>query len=974
VIHSPQRAHGVVAAAVIVTLCWGSAAYALDGQDVLAAYSLTTWVGRDGFTFGDTNALAQDDIGYLWLGTSLGLVRFDGVRFVPWTISGVPPTTLVNALRVSSDGSLWVGLTIGIARIRNDQTTLYTARSGFGADLVTRIAEDHDKTIWASGTGGIWRFRNERWEQVGPEHGLAARASSALFVDRDGVLWVGTPEGIFRRDAARDRFEQVTRSASSVTAIADDASGSLWATDQMRTLTPIASTARVPGWPHQGFGAAGDLARDRHGNLWVGTLGQGLLRIHAAGSGQTLNHVTRRDGLSSNSVHALLEDGEGNIWVGMAGGLTRLSEKRVTSVAEGETVSSVATTADGSTWLGTNAGLLRVTAGRQQRYTEKDGLPSGSIWALYVDDAGTLWVATNQGLARRAGSRFTAIPLPDGVLLRRVTSITSDRAGRLWLTDLDDGVFRFEGGAFTPLSHSGLQRPMRVFADSKDRLWIGQLSGDLALHAGGRTMACPSADGSAIGTVTAIYEDSRGNVWVGTTTGLGRMENDRFVRDDIEDLASGVLAIVEDAMHQLWIATRSGILRASIDERARTGVSPGLTNFQVYDASDGLPGGVVRAFPGSARAADGSLWFATADGAARIVPDTPTEPRVRPGIRIETAIADDRQVAPAAGATLPAGTSRIEIQYTVLTLSSGASSRFLYRLDGYDQDWVRAGLRREAVYTNLPPGQYTFRVTSRGGGGPREEASWNFAIAPMFYQTRAFAVAMTGALLLLMSVAWRLRLAHVRNQFKAVLIERARIAREIHDTLLQGLFGVALQVDGISKQLESSPEGTKERLAAVRGLVSRYIRETRSSIWLLRSPSLEERDLPSAIQEAAEAVTAGTPVRFNFEVSGAPRPLPNELEEQVLRIAHEAIVNVVKHAQATTVHVTLQYDADALHLRVSDNGRGFDTVVAEERNSMRWGLVGMRERAAQVGAALSVSSTPGTGTRVELAVSTSTAR
>ncbi len=969
-----QRAYRIVAAAALATLCCGSPASALDGQDVLAAYSLTTWVGKDGFTFGDTNAIVQDDIGYLWLGTSLGLVRFDGVRFVPWTIDRVPPATFVSALHVASDGTLWVGLTFGIARIHNDDATLYTAREGFRADLVDRIVEDSEKTIWASGGDGVWRFRSGGWEQVGADHGLAVRASSALFVDRDGVLWVGTPEGIFRRDASTDSFHQVTRSSSLVTAIADDASGSLWATDRTRTLTPVSSQPDVPGWPRQGFGAASDLLRDRRGNMWVGTLGQGLLRVRpATGEAPPLDHVTRRDGLGSNSVHALFEDREGNIWIGMAGGLTRLSEKRVTSVAEGETVSAMATTSDGSLWLGTNAGLIRLRHGRQQRYTEDDGLPSGSIRALHADAGGTLWAATNQGPARFDGTRFVALTLPAGVLLRRITGITGDGAGTLWVTDLDDGLFALANGTFTRLHDAGLQRSMSVLVDTQQRLWIGQRSGDVAVHARGTTTPCPAADGSDIGTVTTIYEDSQGHVWVGTTTGLGRMENNRFVREDIDDLASGVLAIVEDARDHLWIATRSGILRASFTDPARADRASTLTNFQVYDASDGLPAVVVRAFPGGVRAVDGTLWFATADGAARIVPDLLTEPAARPDIRVETVIADDRQLTPRPNAVLPPGTSRIEIQYTVLTLGSAASSRFLYRLDGYDQDWVRAGLRREALYTNLPPGRYRFRVTSRGGGGPGTEAAWDFAIAPMFYQTRAFAVTMVGALLLLTSLAWRLRLVRVRNQFNAVLNERARIAREIHDTLLQGLFGVALQVDGISKQLDSSPEGTKERLATVRGLVSRYIRETRSSIWLLRSPSLEERDLPAAIRETAESLTAGTPVRLDFEVSGAARGLTSELEEQLLRIAHEAIMNVVKHAHATAVQVTLHYQPDAVRLSVSDNGRGFDPAQAGESNSMRWGLVGMRERAASVGATLSVSSTGGAGTRVELTVSSGTA-
>lgn len=978
-----ERAKGVVASALILVVCHGSAAYARDAQDLLAAYTLKTWVGTDGFSFGDTNAIAQDAVGYLWVGTSLGLVRFDGVRFVPWRTEGVPLDTFVTALYASSDGSLWVGLTTGIVRIRNEEATLYAAREGFRGDLVGRIVEDRDKTIWASGAAGVWRFRDEHWEQISASRGLPPRASSALFLDRDGALWVGSAEGIYRRPAGADTFEHVVATSSTVRAIVGDSAGSLWATDPLRTLTAVSvagsERARptyrgldLRGSPGQGFGAASDVLLDRRGNMWVATFGQGLLRARRRGhSYEAPEQITRREGLAANSVRALFEDREGNIWIGTAGGLTRLSEKRMTSIAEGETVSALAATSDGSVWVGTNSALIRLSDGGQRRYTASDGLPGATIRSLHAERDGTLWVATNRGLARLVGGRFVPVHLPEGTLLQRTTSMTTDREGALWLSDLDDGLFRFAEDMLTNVDAPGVQRPMTVYSDRAGRVWIGQLSGDLAVYENSRLAFYSTADGSEIGTVTAIYEDRHGTVWVGATTGLGRVDNGHFVREDIENLASGVLAIVEDAHNRLWIATRDGILCASFSEPAQAGAnSPRLTDFLVYDASDGLPGVPVRALPGVVRGTDGSLSFATANAVARIVPERLIDSGPTPRIRIEAVVADERQLRPEPQALLPPGTSRIEIQYTVLTLTAAANSRFLYRLDGYDLDWVRAGLRREAVYTNLPPGQYRFRVTSRGGGGPRQEAAWDFTIEPKFYQTRSFAVVMGGFVILLVSAAWRVRLLHVRNQFKVVLSERARIAREIHDTLLQGLFGVALQIDGVSKQLESSPESTKERLESVRRLIGRYIRETRSSIWLLRSPSLEERDLPAAIRDASEMLTAGTPVQLDFEVTGHVRPLSSELEEQLLRIVHEAVMNVVTHAQATKLQILLQYPPRAVSLRVSDNGCGFDPERPSSEDSGKWGLIGMKERATQVGAALNLSSVRGRGTEIELVVPT----
>ena len=275
-----------------------------------------------------------------------------------------------------------------------------------------------------------------------------------------------------------------------------------------------------------------------------------------------------------------------------------------------------------------------------------------------------------------------------------------------------------------------------------------------------------------------------------------------------------------------------------------------------------------------------------------------------------------------------------------MTLAAASKNRFLYKLDGYDPDWVHAGPRREAVYTNLPPGRYRFRVTTRDNGGPRDEAAWDFTIRSHFYQTPAFAAISVAIVVLVITGAWRLRLLRLRKQFKIVLTERARIAREIHDTLLQGFFGVGLQIDAIGMQVQASPDA-KRRLDGVRELINKYVRETRSSIWLLRSSALENRDFPAAVHEAAEALTAGTPVQLDFRVSGRAKPLSADRQEQLLRITHEAIMNVVRHARATIVQVELHFEAEFMRIRVSDNGCGFDAERPTSAEWGKWGLVGM---------------------------------
>ena len=955
---------------VMLVLSGALPSHTLYAQEVRATHSLTTWTGTNGFTFGDTWAIAQDTTGYLWLGTSLGLVRFDGVRFVPFSrINGIPLNTYATAVTATGDGSVWVGLATGIVRVRGDEATMYNSDRGFRGGVLSRIVEDGSGTLWTTGTGGIWRFQHGRWEQMGSRDGLPERASWTLFIDPHRTLWAATAEGIFRRAVDDDVFQQVTRSRAVVNAIAVDAGGSLWATDPMQTVAAVVRDGKQRGAPLTGFGAANELLLDRPGRLWVGTQDRGLLRMPPAEQARgQIAQLTQRDGLATNSIRELFEDREGNIWIGMLGGLARLAEKTVTSLAEGDAISSVAATADGSVWIGTESGLIRVIHGRQLRYSVGEGLPASDIRALHTDSAGVLWVATNGGgLATWTAERFRTVVSPRGLSIQRITALASDRGGTLWGTDLVEGLFRVAHGVISSVSTPDLQPLTAASMDRAGKLWLGQLLGDVAVYSAGQFDRYPSVrDENA--TVTTIYEDSHGDVWIGMSTGLGRFENGRVVPLRNEHFASGVLAIVEDSHDQLWIATRAGIVRANLPGLARlTPDSAEWADYRVYDAADGLPGQAARAFPSAVRSIDGSLWFVTTNGAARIDSQRLRERRAAPPIRIEAVIADDQARKPQPHTALPSGTSRIEIQYAVMTLNSASGTTFLYKLDGYDSDWVRAGIKREAVYTNLAPRPYRFRVTTTRAGVSNETV-WDFSIAPRFYQTRLFMVAVFGAVAVMFSISWRLRVLHLRKQFALVLAERTRIAREIHDTLLQGLAGIAVQIDGISRQPQLSPDGTKQRLDKIRLMVGRYIRETRSSIWLLRSESLEERDLPTLIRDRVEDLCTGAPICLKLDVVGRPARLQNDVTCEVIPLVNEAVLNVLKHAGASELHVTLRYQHDGLAIQVSDNGCGFDPSTRTIDGRTGFGLIGMEERAKRIGAVLKVSSAVGRGTQIDLII------
>ena len=636
--HELRVSKRLMASVVALIVCLGPSAYAQDTSELHKIYSVTTWGGTDGFTFGNAHAIVQDAAGYLWLGTSIGLVRFDGVEFRPWRIEGIPLDTFITALLVSSDDTLWVGLTTGIVRIKNDEVTLYTTRDGFRGELVEQILEDRDKTIWVSTATGVWRLRSDRWELIGRPQGLPIRAASALFIDREGLLWIGTAEGLFRRRVNSDTFQKLTTSSSPVKAIVADSHGLLWATDSERTLSPVPDGSQTQRWPGQSFGAASDVMRDRHGNVWVGTSGRGVIRLRSAGAGhgyERPEQITRNEGLAGDSARALFEDREGNIWIGMAGGVTRLTERRVTSFAEGETVSALSTTADGSIWIGTRTGLIRFLDGRQQRYAEGHGLPSSNIVSLH-SRGGTLWVATERGVVRLIDGSFRILRTPGEVVLQRIRVISTDSEGGVWISDLNDGLFRFSDGVLRRVEAVRDLRTSALHADKSGRLWVGQLNGDIAVY-DIRHSTLTTAATSSRGTITAIHQDSRGTVWIGSTTGLSRLEGDHLVSEDnIEELASGVLSIAEVGRNQLWIATRAGLLRAEVDGTANvSSKSSQVSNVRVYDASDGLPALPVRGYPGVTHTDDGSLFFATANGVAKVAPASLPAAKEQPQRRFE---------------------------------------------------------------------------------------------------------------------------------------------------------------------------------------------------------------------------------------------------------------------------------------------------------------------------------------------------
>jgi ligand-binding sensor domain-containing protein/two-component sensor histidine kinase len=964
---------------VAVLTFLASVVRAQPAEGPLDDYTVTTWNENDGLPAGRIRAIAQDADGYLWLGTDAGLVRFDGVRFDPWSSLGEArlPVGAVTALLNTRDGALWVGVSGGtpLGRIKDGKLSLYGERDGLGGSYVVSLLEQTNGTMWAGTFQGLFRRQGNRWHKVTQDSGLGEGSMLALYEDRQKRIWVATQHAVYRKEAARDQFEQVdviSISSNVWQSFSEDAAGRVWISDFSEGFRVPGNTGpRAAHQQRRGWGV--DLLHDQRGNFWVGTQGQGLWRIREGqgGTATRVDVINVEDGLANNAVQSLLEDREGNIWLGTLAGLQRLTQHRVTPLKHLAIPRAIELTPDGSVWVGTAAGLVRFSSTGRRVYTEADGLPGKVVLALHADRRGDLWVSAERGVVRFSQGRFSPVLVAPGPTVQRILTITGT-GDTLWFRDFYLRLFRWRNGQLTPaddIPDTHRRTASSIDAGKSGTLYIGSSSGLLLVRRPGEE---PRTYHPRIGTVCCVLEDSRGTIWVGGDDGLSRFANGRFIAVTRENGFPGeVKSIVEDAQGVMWVGAGSGILRLDPGEVEKVGADPThQVHYSLFNTADGVAGVPFSEGRRSAlRSLDGRLWFITSSGVTIVDPRSIGPDPAPPSVRVESVAADTQAFKPAGPLQLPARTSHLQIGFTALTLSDPMRVRFRYRLDGYDRDWVDAGAGRQATYTNLPPRQYQFRVMASAGDGTwgAPSAPLTFGIKPMFYQTGWFYFLCGLSVFLIVYASWRLHVRQVRRQFALVLAERIRMSRAIHDTLLQGLAALALQVDDLSHNTDLASPAGKKRILAVRRQVEGYIRQARRSILDLRTPTLATRDLPQALREAAERAIGGRPVELDVTVKGTPHTCAAAIEEQLLLIGQEAVNNAVLHGQARRVAVELDYGEDQMSLRVADDGCGFDPAAAMQAAG-HYGLVSMRERAGQVRGRITIASTPGNGTEIETVV------
>ncbi len=954
-----------------------SPAQALDDSRSFNRYQRQTWQVENGLPQDTVHAILQTRNGYLWLATEGGAVRFDGIDFTIYNSQNTPQlqSNDIRSLFEDDDAALWFSTPAGLSRLRDGEWKTFTIADGLPTDNIYSLHKDFAGHLWALTPEGLARYSNGRFQAFPLPGGSSL---NALADGWNGAIWLGTPNGLklFSSGHYADANLPASLPNAPVNALLRTQNGDLWIGTATGLYvydgTRVRAYTTQDGMPGKRITA---IYEDRQSTIWLSTDG-GLARI----VGGKIEPLPASDPLSSSIVLSIFEDREGDLWLGTESqGLTVLRDALFTTYAArnglpGDLVRCVFADRRGTLWIGTNGGLGRFQDGRFSILTTAGGLSSNLVFALAEDPNGDLLIGTPDGLdiLHRDNGRIRVLTSADGLPDDFVRSIHRDADGSIWI-GTRHGLSHWQHGRFRTYTQSdglGSDFVGTVLRDSRGTLWVGTLGG-LSRLENGAFINLTKKQGLASDVITALHEDGEGRLWIGTQGGgLHRMQNGKIVHYDSKlDLPATIYAILEDASAHLWIASKIGIYR--VDGHQLNLYADGRTttvDAVRYGTSDGLrvnecTGG---GHPAAWKTRNGQLWFSTLKGASVFDSRRTKLNRLPPLVVVESITVNGGLLHPESSLQLDPGSSRLVFEYAGLSFAAPGKVRFKYKLVGFDHDWIEAGAQRTAYYTNIPPGRYNFHVIARNGDGVWNTtgASLPFTVRPHYYQTYWFYLSVAFALTLLGYGIYRLRVNQVQLQFNAVLGERNRIAREIHDTLAQGFVAVSVQLELVSRLISISSEAAQEQLERARELVHDGLDEARRSIWELRSQATANDDFAARLSKSATRIIATAPIKWNLQVHGAYRPLPAATETELLRIAGEAITNVVRHAHAANVQVDLIFDPKKFRMTIADDGRGFQGEPTTIGVSGHFGLQGMRERAKSIGAKLTVNSAPGQGTTV----------
>ena len=974
---------------------------ALDPSLDVSQYGHTAWTARDGVSVGAIFAMAQTPDGYLWLGTEFGLFRFDGLRAVPWQPPAGPQLpNAPYALLVTRDGTLWIGTFAGLVSWNGNKLSEYPE---VGPAFVTSLLEDREGTVWAgilagsseSPAGRLCAIRSGRAECY-LQDGAFGTFVWSLFEDGSGELWAAAESGLWRwKPGAPTRY-----------ALAGVRIDDLSKTDEGRVLVAIRERGlkqllgdKLATYPIRSASDpnvllsdrdvdSNKLLRDRDGGIWIGTHDRGIIHLH---QGRT-DVFTTSDGLSGNIICSLFEDHEGNVWVGTTRGIDRFRELPVSATSIKRSLSdtnSLVAATDGSIWVATHDGLIRSKNEQITTFRKADGLPDDTVQSLFCDHRGRIWAFTGHGLAYFGDGRFVAV---NGIPSTEVYSIAGDEADNLWLSG-NRGLTHLLKGRLVehfPWSALGRSQQAKVILCDHGGVWLSfWTDGGVMYFEDGQVRASYTvAEGLGKGHVPGLRIDREGAVWAGTEGGFSRIKDGRIATLTTKNglPCDTIHWSIEDDDGALWLYTVCGLVRITRNELEAWIANPSRRiQTTVWDAADGVRLSAASLYfgPPVAKASDGKLWFHTGEGIQLVDPHHVAFNKVPPPVYIEQIVADNKiywQNLPGKVSSmhLPALTRDVQIDYSALSLAAPEKVHFKYMLEGQDRDWREVVNDRQAQYTNLAPRRYRFRVIASNNSGVWNEQgdTLEFSVLPAYYQTPWFRALCAAGVIALFWALYLLRVRRLHHEFDMTLEarvgERTRIARDLHDTLLQSFHGLVFRFQAARNMLPNRPEEATQALDGALIRAEQALDESRHSIQGLRPSLSAENDLDQMLittgQELASSNHAedGSP-RFEVIVEGERRGLLPMIKDEIGRIAQELLRNAFRHARAHEIEVEIRYESDVFRLIVRDDGKGMDPqIVKDGGRAGHWGLPGVQERARGIGSRLEFWSEAGAGTEIRL--------
>lgn len=954
-----------------VTMSRGAA----NGEEL--NYMIRSWQLQNGLPEETVKAFAQTPDGYLWVGTTGGLLRFDGANFHLFNHANTPAFGVdgVYSLLTDRGGHLWIGTSgAGLVEWRDNTFRAYTTQKGQGVAYVRGLAQDRTGRVWVATDGGAFWVEGDHLVRVDRALGIAVPDAHSILEDHTGRIWLGGSHLYAFKDGHAREYPLPSRdNRNQIRSLAETADGTIWVGTVSGLYRQLPGTDRLTPMPGV-FGLIRTLRVVPGGELWAGTVGAGIFRIRG-------NKVTRLQApstLISNTVYSIYSDSDSEIWIGTLTGIMCLSRTPVSLLALPEAagadfgtvtldtdgslwfasnqlmhvrdgvahpvrfpelgnvrVRNMLRSRDGSLWIGTiGGGLYHLRPKGNQHFTTQDGLSSNFVQTLLEARDGSIWIGTNYGVNHLDRSGIHNLATRNGLAANYILSLLESRDGTIWI-GTDSGLDRYKDGAIV--------HDMLTVKLSDARVW-------------------------------SLYQDVEGGIWIGTYgNGLFYYRKGRLSHYTVADgLTSNIIyCILGDRQNHLWLSSPSGVMllnRAELSAYVpKSGSRFSLRNYAVSEGNSSVQvlGGMQSA---GALTALGEAWFLTSQGLWKINPDEAGQP-ILFNLHIDSLTVDGQPQPLAQKLRLNADSNRLEIAYQPVQLMPQNNLRFRYKLNGFEKEWTYANAQqRLATYTNLPPGKFTFLVEAWDTAYPWRVVRASVAIVKLrhFYQTPWFIVLCALSVLLFYFFVYAMRMHQIQGRFDAVLSERTRLAREMHDTLIQGCIAVSTLLKAASSRDVDDPESRLHLIDYASTEIHATIDEARQAVWNLRSEERASVELLAALESMAKRVSYEHGLKISSRAHGKPFPISPPAAHEVLMVARESVFNAILHGHAQEIDIELGYLADSLTMNIKDNGRGFD--VSQAFSEGHFGLLGMRERVDCFNGRLEIESSAHHGTRIGIEI------